>query len=374
VSLLGAQELYERSGKQKRIVKELITLGAPLSGNNSFVALSKLKDYLALISDESGELIKRIFDANVRAYQGDVEVNREIGDSLKNPTNGVDFWWLNNGVTVVADQAQFQNNRLVLENPLVVNGLQTSNEIYNHFSASNMDDNRMILVRVIVERDREKRDEIIRATNRQTYVAHSSFRATEAVHKEIEDYLMTLGYFYDRRKNFYKREGKPSDRIIGIDRMAQAVLSVLSQEPHTARGRPTTAIKKDEDYIRIFSRDGDTHPLGMYGNIVKLLDIVESWFRANSSEIPRSYRSNVKFHVLMVLTWAINGSSTLPAQRIAQLDLTKATAPQIGSVSDWVFKEFDALGGEDKTAKDSGLTVHLKEKWLPSKTQPPTES
>ena len=85
-----------------------------------------------------------------------------------------------------------------------------------------------------------KRDKIIRATNRQTSINNSSFRATEAIHREIEDYLLMMGFFYDRRKNAYKREGKSADKIIGIDRLAQAVLSILLQEPHTARARPTT--------------------------------------------------------------------------------------------------------------------------------------
>ena len=131
----------------------------------------------------------------------------------------------------------------------------------------------------VLRNKREKRDEIIRATNRQTAVTHSSFRATEAIHREIEDYLLTLGYFYDRRKNFYKREGKPADKIISIDRLAQAVLSVLLQEPHTARGRPTTAIKDDNDYKRIFSSDKTHHPLEMYGVLVRMLDSVEAFFR-----------------------------------------------------------------------------------------------
>ena len=60
------------------------------------------------------------------------------------------------------------------------------------------DDKRMVLVRVIVEKDREKRDEIIRATNRQTNIKHSSFRATEPIHREIEDFLGTINFFYDR--------------------------------------------------------------------------------------------------------------------------------------------------------------------------------
>jgi AIPR protein len=94
----------------------------------------------------------------------------------------------------------------------------------------------------------------------EQYKRNNPSRATENVHKEIEDYLVTLGCYYDRRKNYYKQEGKPSDKIVGIDRLAQGVLSVLRQEPHTARGRPTTAIKKDEDYTRLFSRDRATHP------------------------------------------------------------------------------------------------------------------
>jgi AIPR protein len=363
-SFLGAQQLYDRSSNQKRIVVDLPTTGTPLSGNNSYVALCKLTDYVKFISDDAGGLITRIFEANVRAYQGEVEVNREIADSLEHPTPGLDFWWLNNGVTIVADQAGFMNNRLTIENPLIVNGLQTSNEIHNIALKLQPAEARMILVRVIVETDREKRDEIIRATNRQTAVTHSSFRATEAIHREIEDYLLTLGYFYDRRKNFYKREGKPADKIISIDRLAQAVLSVLLPEPHTARGRPTTAIKDDNDYKRIFSSDKAEHPLEMYGVLIRLLDSVEAFFRKNASSLDQVYRNNLKFHVLMVLGWALNGYSTFPAPRIMQLDLAKlAEAHQVNAVVQWVRQEFDVAGAEDRTAKDSAFKQRLKANW-----------
>jgi hypothetical protein len=339
-----------------------------LSGVNSYVALCKLTDYVKFISDDTGGLITRIFEANVRAYQGEVEVNREIAESLLHPMPDLDFWWLNNGVTIVADQAQFMNNRLTIENPLIVNGLQTSNEIHNYSGTLPPTDPRMILVRVIVETDRVKRDEIIRATNRQTTIKHSSFRATEGIHREIEDYLAILGYFYDRRKNFYKHEGKPADKFIGIDRLAQAVLAVLLQETHTARGRPTTAIKDDGDYKRLFSSNKVTHPLEMYGVIVQLLDSTEIWFRKNAGEFTQVYRNNMKFHVLMVLSWALNGSSTLPAQRITQLSLAKLTDAQVNAVAQWVLQEFEAAGADDRTAKDTTFTQRLKSNWSESKT------
>jgi hypothetical protein len=363
-SLVGAQQLYDKSSSQKRLTKELPTVGTPLSGTNSYVALCHLRDYGKFIADEEARLINRIFEANVRAYQGDVEVNQEIAQSLKEPPEGVDFWWMNNGVTIVADQAQFMNNRLMIENPLIVNGLQTTHELHKHASLIGETDQRMVLVRVIVENNRENRDQIIRATNRQTNIKHSSFRATEAVHRELEDYLGTLGLFYDRRKNFYKREGKPADKIISIDRLAQATLAVLLQEPHTARARPTGALKGDDNYRRLFSGDKSKHPLETYGFIVRMLMAVEKHFRAIACEDNQAHRNNLKFHVLMVLSWAINKSKNLPALRIAQLNTVgEFDNALIAAVTNWVFKQFDISGPNDKTAKDRDFTVKLQEIW-----------
>lgn len=369
-SFLGAQQLYERSSIQKRLVVKLSTNGTPISGANSFVALCKLVDYLKFISDENENIITRIFEANVRAYQGEVEVNREIASSLEHPTEGVNFWWLNNGVTIVADEASYINNQLNIANPLIVNGLQTSHEIHAYTSKLSPNDSRDILIRVIVETDPNRRDQIIRATNRQTSVNSSSFRATEQVHREIEDYLLTLGFYYDRRKNYYKREGKLAAKIFSIDRVAQGVLAVLLQEPHTARARPTSAIKSETNYKRIFSGDKAQHPLEMYGKIVAMLDQIELHFKALAGNADQMYRNNLKFHSLMLLSWALNGGTTLPAARIPHLDLGKITPRQLRAVTDWVFAEFNSFGAEDKTAKDRRFTEKLKADWTIEKTRP----
>ena len=368
-NFLGAQQLYERSAVKKRLVRNLSSTGTPISGKNSFVALCKLKDYLSFVSDESGNLVSRIFEANVRAYQGEVEVNKEIAESLENGAPDLDFWWLNNGVTIVADEASYINNQIVIANPLVVNGLQTSHEIHACAAKLAGDQSRSILIRVISETDPTKRDKIIRATNRQTGMSSSSFRATEPVHREIEEYFQTFGLYYDRRKNFYKREGKPADKIISIDRLAQSVLSVLLQQPHTARARPTTAIKEQNNYLRIFSGDKAKHPLEMYGVIVQLLDFVEQHFRGLAGQVDRVYRYNLKFHTLMVVSWAIQGATTLPALAIPKLDVKKATPAQLKAVTDWLFAEFSQMGAEDRTAKDSSFTDRLKTKWQVANTK-----
>ena len=364
-TFLGAQDLYDLSRKQKRLVKSL-PIGRFLLMEDSYVVLCTLRNYLELITNDEGELMPRLFEANVRAYQGEIDVNREIARSVQKPSEGVDFWWLNNGVTIVADQVSLQRSCLVIENPLIVNGMQTSQEIYNAGGLSDGDE-RMILVRVltVTETDQQKRDEIIRATNRQTNVQHASFRATEEIHYDLEVYLKDLGFYYDRRKNYYKRAKKPADRIIGINRLAQAVLAVLEQRPDIARARPTAVFKKQDDYEKVFSSSRETHPLEMYGVIVHLLKVVEKHFGDIKDSDNQIHRNNLKYHVLMILSWIINRSTTLPAKGIAQLK-PKAfrideTSKQVEEATRWVFEKFDEYNPVDSTAKDQGFTNRLKE-------------
>lgn len=363
---LGSRELYERSKQQQRLVRRLAVSGAPLSGDNSYIALSTLRDYVEFLTRADGKLSTQIFEANVRDYQGEIEVNREIARSLDQPSEDVDFWWLNNGVTVVADNAQFMNKRLTIENPRIVNGLQTSYEIYKFREKLDGNDERQILVRVIVEKDRRRRDKIIRATNRQTAMKHSSFRSTEPIHTEIEDYLIDKGFYYDRRKNYYKRKGKPARKIISIDRLAQGTMAVLLQEPHIARSSPTSVIKNDDHYRRIFSGDHSTHPLAMYGNIVTLMSAVDEYFLTLKSEEMRIFRNNLRYHVLMVLSWELNGGSTLPPQGIGKLDVSIVDREMVARVAEWVFERFKVAGAEDRTAKDAKFSTKIQDVWQPN--------
>jgi AIPR protein len=362
-SFLGAQGLYDRSSIQKTYVGELPPVTTPISVGNAYVALCRLRDYAKFISDDRGNLISRIFEANVRAYQGEVDVNKEIALSLENPVVDLDFWCLNNGITIVADKASFTSNNLVIENPLIVNGLQASFEIHNFYSRMKIDDDRRVLVRIVVENDIQKRDRVIRATNRQTSISNSSFRSTEPVHKEIEHYFETLGYYYDRRKNYYKRMGKPADKIISIDKLAQGVLSVLLQKPDAARARPTTSLKNEETYLRIFSGNKKRHPLEMYGKIAFMLDLVDRHFKSISHSVGRIYRNNLRFHVLMVLSWRLIGSRSATAEAIGAIKNEDLTSETLRDVTNWVIAQFDQQGAEDKTAKDSKFTDYLKDNW-----------
>jgi hypothetical protein len=93
VDFLGAGELWKRASTLPSYTVELKYQENATSGT-SHVALVSLLDYLSFLSDERGSLRRHIFDWNVRDYQGDVEVNREMRESLA-AADAPEFWWLN---------------------------------------------------------------------------------------------------------------------------------------------------------------------------------------------------------------------------------------------------------------------------------------
>ncbi|MGH8177695.1 MAG: hypothetical protein ACREV5_15675 [Steroidobacter sp.] len=108
----------------------------------------------------------------------------------------------------------------------------------------------------------------------------------------------------------------------------------------------------------------------MYGAVVRMMGAVEDHFRAIAVAANQGHRNNLRFHVLMVLGWALNENVTLPAQRIRQLDLTKVTPALVKTVTDWVFSEFDSAGVTDRVAKETTFTDRLKMGWNVAKTAP----
>lgn len=221
----------------------------------SYVALVNLKKYFEFIS-ENGKIAKNIFDSNVRDYQGSVIVNTAIRQTLSDD-NSQNFWYLNNGVTIITPKVISSGKQLTIEDPQIVNGLQTSYEIYQHFSnaTDSKNEERSLLVRIICEENEAARDKIIRATNSQTAIPPASLRSADEIHRNIEDFLKPNGFFYDRKKNFHRNQGIQVSKIISIPYMAQAMMAITLLKPDSARARPSTLLNSDKDYKAIFSLD-----------------------------------------------------------------------------------------------------------------------
>lgn len=316
VNFFDAGDIGDLTRYRPPTSKTLILAENPISTDTAggFIGVVSLPQYNAFITDEQGHLDASIFEANVRDYENDSGVNESIQKTLEETAPNVDFWWLNNGVTVVADQVQSVGKRLQLMSPQVVNGLQTSHEIYKRGAQSSLDASRSVLVKVIEASEETTKDRIIRATNSQTTLGTSTLRATDRVQRKIETYLRTQGFYYERRKNFYRNQQIPLSQLVSIDQLGQAVTATLVQAPHVSRGE-ASRIFDNEIYEMIFL---EGHPLQVYSQSILVLRACETFLRKEEST--KGEVDNYVFHLATIAGVALTRRRQPSAKHVAEIE------------------------------------------------------
>lgn len=357
-NFLGASDLLTLARQQPKRTFELKFIEQPISahGPADYLCVVNLNEYGKFITDDKGALRLSMFDANVRDYQNNAEVNRGIKLTL-DTEKSLDFWWMNNGITVLGTKATVSGKTLTIEDPQIVNGYQTSREVYDYLQRTkNAKDERNIVTRILVPEDDESRYRIIKATNSQTPIPYASLRATDTIHRNIEDHLQSASLFYDRKKGQYRNLGKPVKSIISIPALAQAVLSVALRQPDGARARPSSLLKDDETYADIYSND---HPVDMYLNCALLVKRVEEWLRSEELGLTRPEQNNIKFYLAMHVGIVMLGKPNGSAADYASIDMAGLTDAQLGASCKSVLRMYKNLGGNDRVAKGPELTKRV---------------
>ena len=375
--LVGAKELYARYGEAPSYDADL-KYQVELDGNASKISLVKLTDYYEFLKGPDGEINRHFFEQNVRDYEGGVTVNRQIREGLEDPSKGSDFWWLNNGITMLVSESPVSRERVYsLSDVQIVNGLQTSHTVFNYFSEDErrlQGEDRSVMVKILSSADEQEKANIIRATNSQTSVQQASLRATDDIHRDIESILALNRLYYDRRKNYYKNIGKPVKDIISIVSLSQSMMSAFLMAPDTARARPSSFLGKNVTYDEIFDSSRDLEDFVWAAQKQRWVNECLTRDLGASSSV----RNNLKFYVLL-------GVRVLGAHSQAKASSrSKAVKPrwsvkgcrndwspsrdQVYSIAQWVRDCANELAEEqektlDKVCKGPELQERLKKQW-----------
>lgn len=351
-SFWGASEILQAARRLPPSSLELrLTDNVTSTEDGGYLCLVNLQDYFDFITDGDGTLRNNIFESNVRDYEGNVGVNQGIAETLRGGGRE-DFWWLNNGVTVLASNANIRSRTLTLEDPQIVNGLQTSTEIYNYFSSEQLrpaEENRRVLVRVVATDDEASRDRIITATNSQTSLTAASLRAHDAMQRNIEIFFRSHGLFYDRRKNFYKNQGRPKDKIVSISYVAQAVTAMVLRKPNDSRARPSSLLKEDKVYREVFN---PSHPLETYLACAKIMRASDAFIRSRRSGFSPEERNNLRFHLAMYAVAAKISRTSYTAEDVLEVDLDGLDEEFFASCAAEVVEEFRRKQTETNSSAD----------------------
>lgn len=281
------------------------------------ITLVKLIDYANFVDDGAGRVRLSLLDENVRDYQGVVEVNQAIANTLDSP-DGTPFWWLNNGITLICQTATSIGEAMHMVAPKVVNGLQTTRVIHDYLAknSSSPAGEQLVQVRILTSDNDNQRDAITRSTNSQTSVDSASLRATDNVQKNIESYFGTKDIYYDRRKGSFREQQAKGQTVVSIRDLGQALTAVVLARPDEARGKPSSLLKDDQRYTQIFN---STVSLDLYVFAVRLNERVTGALATPEAAIPGVERRYLKLHVMTAVIAAKLGFWNSGASRLTPL-------------------------------------------------------
>ena len=314
----GAAELVHLSRKPESTPHRL-KFREVLSQDNSYLMLVDIKEYFRFVVSEDGNLRRYLFDSNVRDFMGANPVNSDIRNSLRD-TNSPEFWWLNNGITILATDASIVGKEMSLEQIQIVNGLQTTESIYRHFQNqpeySNKDS---VLIKVVQSNDDGIRDAIIRSTNNQTAVEPASLYATDKIQRDIEEILAVHGLYYERRKNHYTNQGYHQAEIVTPLYLGAGFIALGLRNPRGALSFGNGSIQRRSVYNRVFRHGTKLNVWVVIARILKASDRALGKFVRRHQKRRRIVR-NWRYVVGFMVTARIIGTFTYTPEELAELD------------------------------------------------------
>ena len=255
----------------------------------AYLGVLKATDFLKLVCDENGEIIKSLFYENIRDWIGYNQINGEIQKTLHEEAKDR-FVLMNNGITMIAKEVKSTANRFTIQDFQVVNGCQTSHVL--HDNRTLLDDSVRIPFRLISTKDEGVIESVIRATNRQTEVQGDQFFAMKDFAKKLEAYFSTFSVdqrlYYERRPHQYDSQELERARIITHQNLVRAVGAMFLGEPHitTRTFRQLTAKVGKEMFL-----DSDrlepyyTAALGLYRLEQHFKKVLDARFKAARYQI-----------------------------------------------------------------------------------------
>jgi hypothetical protein len=262
--------------------------------SEAYLGYLPASEFLSLLRDDAGNLVKSIFYDNVRDWQDYNTVNSEIKATLSDPAQRRRFSLMNNGVTVIAKTLRATGNRFHIEDYQIVNGCQTSHVIFDNRAL--LDDSALIPVRLIATQDEEVIAAVVKATNRQTQVKEEQLLALNDFQKKLESYFATFPdprrLYYERRSRQYNTAaGVEKTRIVTLPNLIRAYAAVVLEEPH----------RTTRNFRALLERVGKTifgaeHRLEPYYMSAAALYRIDYLFRTGA--IPAQYKP-ARHHIML---------------------------------------------------------------------------
>jgi len=251
-------------------------IGVSLDGYETYICPLKVYYLYKWIKDYERKPDISIFNKNIR-YKLKGKKHNKIRERIFNTleNNPEQFLILNNGITIVCRDLKVdkENRKVILENPQIVNGCQTSFAIFDFFSKKKMRENEIkripsyVLAKIIKAPPQEEIiDKITEASNLQNPISWRDLRSNDKWQRKIQIAFENRGIFYERKAGEWELLSRPQRdnfkvaprKFRRLDNwlVGQIYLSLLGR-PDFAKNNKKDIFERDDVYRLIF--DYDTH-------------------------------------------------------------------------------------------------------------------
>lgn len=205
----GFKKMYDENNNKFNCVLNFVdnfSLTEVEQVSNSMIILCKAPEIVKMLQSSDQSLRKSIFNDNVRDFQGNTSVNDAIMETIQN--NPQNFILMNNGVTIVCNEAMSSNRKVTISNPQIVNGCQTCSVIFEA-SKQEIDISEVAVILKIIATDSiEISSNIVQGNNRQNIVYDEAFETTRTFHKNLDEFINSIDVGETRERMYYERRSK----------------------------------------------------------------------------------------------------------------------------------------------------------------------
>lgn len=264
---LGAQRILDLTNKSEeqieiRFDSQPLNISEKEIATTGFAGFVNGNSLIKSLLDDDKVFKSHLTEGNIRFFLGeDKKINSSIIDTAKSIDKASNFWAMNNGLTIIGDSiVPLDAKGYCVTNPQIVNGCQTIHCLYLAYVDENknlLPDTLKVFVKLVKTENPDIQADIISATNSQNPVKSASLKANDNIQRNIEKHLIDAGIYYERRDNFYKRQGYSGNRVIGLLKMAQIIHTVVNKEAVVAVNDTTTLFDTETKYNSIFNDKAD---------------------------------------------------------------------------------------------------------------------
>ncbi|MFO0603082.1 MAG: AIPR family protein [Polyangiales bacterium] len=266
IAPIGFNELTDMSKMQERQTRRVdAELKVRYDANNPSLIKYYAQDLQGLVcsipASEIARLVNEnpdgaVFDLNIRRFLGNRgAVNKDIQSTCGSVKSSYEFWFLNNGITIVCDKfdpvTDPDNAHVKLRNLQIVNGCQTATTIALAQKEGALAPDVRVLTRIYQTQDPALVNKIVLTTNNQNQISSRDLRANDPVQLDMERAFSIHGYFYERKPRQFDGQKIDLSKLFTNEYVAQAYLSIVLKTPSDGRARKYKVW--GESHAKVFS-------------------------------------------------------------------------------------------------------------------------